>query len=77
MVGTKIINANTGNPDKGLPRADGLTLLFDPRTARPSVIMQVAEVSVLRTAAVSTLAARHLRNGSAGHTVKPHSFCRG
>ncbi len=64
VVGTKIINANTGNPDSGLPRADGLTLLFDPSTARPSVILQAAEISALRTAAVSTLAALHLQNGS-------------
>jgi ornithine cyclodeaminase/alanine dehydrogenase-like protein (mu-crystallin family) len=64
VVGTKIINANTGNPDNGLPRADGLTLLFDPSTARPSVILQAAEISALRTAAVSTLAALHLQNGS-------------
>jgi ornithine cyclodeaminase/alanine dehydrogenase-like protein (mu-crystallin family) len=64
IVGTKIINANTGNPDNGLPRADGLTLLFDPSTARPLVILQAAEISALRTAAVSTLAARHLQNGA-------------
>jgi ornithine cyclodeaminase len=64
IVGTKIINANTGNPDRGFPRADGLTLLFDPSTARPSVILQAAEISALRTAAVSTLAALHLQNGS-------------
>ena len=64
VVGTKIINANTGNPDNGLPRADGLTLLFDPATARPSVILQAAEISALRTAAVSTLAALHLQNGA-------------
>lgn len=64
IIGTKIINANTGNPDKGFPRADGLTLLFDPSTARPSVILQAAEISALRTAAVSTLAALHLRNSS-------------
>jgi N-[(2S)-2-amino-2-carboxyethyl]-L-glutamate dehydrogenase len=63
VVGTKIINANTGNPDNGLPRADGLTLLFDPSTARPSAILQAAEISALRTAAVSTLAALHLQNG--------------
>lgn len=63
VVGTKIINANTGNPANGLPRADGLTLLFDPATARPSVILQGAEISALRTAAVSTLAALHLHNG--------------
>jgi ornithine cyclodeaminase/alanine dehydrogenase-like protein (mu-crystallin family) len=64
VVGTKIINANTGNPDNGLPRADGLTILFDPWTARPSVILQGAQISALRTAAVSTLAALHLQNGS-------------
>jgi ornithine cyclodeaminase/alanine dehydrogenase-like protein (mu-crystallin family) len=64
VVGTKIINANTGNPDNGLPRANGLTLLFDPLTARPSVILQAAEISALRTAVVSTLAALHLQNGS-------------
>jgi ornithine cyclodeaminase len=62
VVGTKIINANTGNPDNGLPRADGLTILFDPSTARPSAILQAAEISALRTAAVSTLAALRLRN---------------
>ena len=44
VAGTKIINANTGNPDNGLPRADGLTLLFDASTARPSVILQAAEI---------------------------------
>jgi ornithine cyclodeaminase/alanine dehydrogenase-like protein (mu-crystallin family) len=64
VAGTKIINANTGNPDRGLPRADGLTLLFDQSTARPSVILQGAEISALRTAAVSTLAALRLHNGS-------------
>lgn len=63
VVGTKIINANTGNPDSGLPRADGLTLLFDPSTARPLVIAQAAQISALRTAAVSTLAAVRLHNG--------------
>lgn len=60
VVGTKIINANTGNPDLGLPRADGLTILFDPRSARPRAVLQGAHISALRTAAVSTLAAREL-----------------
>lgn len=64
VVGTKIINANTGNPDRGLPRADGLTILFDPRSTRPQAIFQGAHISALRTAAVSTLAARKLRNSS-------------
>jgi N-[(2S)-2-amino-2-carboxyethyl]-L-glutamate dehydrogenase len=63
VVGTKIINANTGNPDHGLPRADGLTILFDPRSARPRAVLQGAHISALRTAAVSTLAARELVTG--------------
>lgn len=72
VVGTKIINANTGNPDRGLPRADGLTLLFDPATARPLAILQAAEISALRTAAVSTLAALRLRNGRNDQTGSEH-----
>jgi ornithine cyclodeaminase len=64
LVGTKIINANTGNPDRGLPRADGLTLLFDPATVRPAAILQGAQISALRTAAVSTLAAVRLHAGT-------------
>src|SRR4051794_3884923 len=32
VAGTKIINANPANVDHGLPRASGLTLLFDPES---------------------------------------------
>src|SRR5207244_1055553 len=53
LVGTKVINANTSNPSRGLPRADGLVLLFDPVTARPTAILQAAEISAARTAAAS------------------------
>jgi N-[(2S)-2-amino-2-carboxyethyl]-L-glutamate dehydrogenase len=60
ILGTKIINSSTENPSRGLPRAAGLTLLFNPVTARPEVILQAATISALRTAAVSTLAAMHL-----------------
>jgi ornithine cyclodeaminase/alanine dehydrogenase-like protein (mu-crystallin family) len=65
VVGTKIINANTGNPDRGLPRADGLTLLFDPASARPYGILQAAQISALRTAAISVAAARRLHRPGA------------
>ncbi len=61
VLGTKIINASTNNPGRGLPRAAGLTLLFNPVTARPEAILQAGGISALRTAAVSTLAALHLR----------------
>jgi ornithine cyclodeaminase len=61
VIGTKIINASIRNPASGLPRASGLTLLFNPVTARPEAILQAASISALRTAAVSTLAALHLQ----------------
>ncbi|HEU4392011.1 MAG TPA: hypothetical protein VFR04_00090 [Solirubrobacterales bacterium] len=60
-VGTKIINANVDNPGRGLPRASGLTILFDPVTARPACAMHAALISATRTAAISTAAAEQLR----------------
>jgi ornithine cyclodeaminase len=55
-LGVKIINANPANPSRGLPRASGLILLFDPATARIRCAMQAEHVSSGRTAAVSALA---------------------
>lgn len=59
-VGVKVINANTANPDSGLPRASGLTVLFDVQTARPRCVMSAGHISALRTAAVSVLAGQLL-----------------
>jgi ornithine cyclodeaminase len=55
-VGSKIINGNIANPGRGLPRASGLTLLFDEVSARPLCIMEGAFLSSLRTASVTLLA---------------------
>lgn len=55
-LGVKIINANPANPSRGLPRASGLILLFDPATARIRCAMQAEHISSARTAAVSALA---------------------
>jgi len=54
-AGVKVINANPANVARGLPRASGLTLLFDPDTARPLCVMEGARLSALRTAAVTAL----------------------
>lgn len=59
--GCKIINACIGNVERGLPRANGLILLFDPETAAPVCIMEGAQISALRTAAVSIAALRGVR----------------
>lgn len=55
-AGVKIINANPANPDRGLARASGVTILFDVQTGRPVCIMEAARISCLRTAAVTALA---------------------
>lgn len=57
VAGTKIINSNPANPAHGLPRASGLTLLFDNNSARITCVMEGAYISSLRTASVTMLAA--------------------
>jgi ornithine cyclodeaminase/alanine dehydrogenase-like protein (mu-crystallin family) len=59
-VGTKVINACLGNVGQGLPRASGLTMLFDPATARIVSIMAAQHISAQRTAAVTVAAAAEL-----------------
>jgi len=56
-VGTKIINGNIANPERGQPRASGLTLLFDETSAHVVCAMEAAYISSLRTASVTVLAA--------------------
>lgn len=56
-AGTKIINGNNANVLRGLPRASGLTLLFESTSGRVTCIMEGAYISSLRTASVSMLAA--------------------
>jgi N-[(2S)-2-amino-2-carboxyethyl]-L-glutamate dehydrogenase len=55
-IGVKIINSSLGNELRRLPRASGFVLLFDPATARVTTIMAAADISALRTAAVTALA---------------------
>ena len=57
IAGTKIINGNIANPARGLPRASGLTLLFDSTSTRIMCIMEGAYISSLRTASVTALSA--------------------
>lgn len=59
-IGLKVINSSLENPDRGLPRAQGLTLLFDRATARPVAMMPAAAVSATRTAACTLLSLRLL-----------------
>ncbi|BCL83220.1 ornithine cyclodeaminase [Ktedonobacteria bacterium brp13] len=67
MAGTKIINGNIANPTRGLPRASGLTLLYDNTTVQVACIMEGASISSLRTACVTTLSMELLRGKAIEH----------
>jgi N-[(2S)-2-amino-2-carboxyethyl]-L-glutamate dehydrogenase len=56
MAGTKIINSNPANVLRGLPRASGLTMLYDSVSTRITCVMEAAHLSSLRTASVTGLA---------------------
>lgn len=65
MVGTKIINGNIQNYHYGFERASGITLSIDPITGRILSIMEGAQISAIRTAAVSFLGMEYLKKS--GH----------
>ena len=58
---TKINGNFAANPDRfGLPRIQGAAVLSDVRSGYPLAVMDSAELTVLRTAAATGVAARHL-----------------
>jgi ornithine cyclodeaminase/alanine dehydrogenase-like protein (mu-crystallin family) len=59
-LGVKIINSSLDNPSRGIPRAQGLIVLFDPETAYPTAILEAAYISALRTSAYTALSVRLL-----------------
>lgn len=63
--GSKMINSSLGNAERGIPRAQGLMVLHDPDIGWPSVVMEAAFLSALRTAAVSAVGAAMLRQSAA------------
>jgi ornithine cyclodeaminase/alanine dehydrogenase-like protein (mu-crystallin family) len=68
--GAKVLTLLPGNPAVGRPAIQGVVLLFDHATGAPSVLLDGAELTALRTAAVSGLATRLLaRNDARSHGV--------
>jgi len=61
------VNANfPGNPERhGLPTIQGIIGLFDTATGRPLALLDSIEITTLRTAAASALAARLLARADA------------
>jgi ornithine cyclodeaminase/alanine dehydrogenase-like protein (mu-crystallin family) len=60
------LNANFGsNPRRGLPRIQGVVALFDARDGRPLALLDSIELTALRTAAMTAVAARRLARADA------------
>ncbi|EAR24600.1 ornithine cyclodeaminase, putative [marine actinobacterium PHSC20C1] len=55
-VGIKVITVSPGNPDQGLPRIQGLYILFDAETLTPRLLLDGAALTSIRTPAVSLAA---------------------
>jgi ornithine cyclodeaminase/alanine dehydrogenase-like protein (mu-crystallin family) len=59
-IGVKLITLTPENADTGNPVVNGIYALFDGATGEPAAVLDGAELTARRTAAVSGLAARYL-----------------
>ncbi|RBQ19009.1 ornithine cyclodeaminase family protein [Spongiactinospora rosea] len=59
-AGVKVATVAPGNPERGLPRIQGVYLLLDGHTLAPLAALPGIALTSLRTPAVSALAVRHL-----------------
>jgi len=68
-VGVKVVTVAPGNPVLGLPRINGVYLLFDSATLVPVAQFDAAALTAVRTAAVSALAVDRLAPAEASRLV--------
>ena len=59
-AGVKLATVAPANPERGLPRIQGVYVLFDAATLAPAALVDGIALTSLRTAAVSALAVRRL-----------------
>ena len=64
--GVKLLSLFPGNPAAGLSSHLGLVLLFEPKHGLPVALLDAAELTAIRTAAVSGLATQLLARDDAG-----------
>ena len=57
-VGVKVVSVAPGNAGRGLPRIQGVYVLFDEATLTPQAVLDGAALTTLRTPAVSVAAVR-------------------
>lgn len=66
FAGVKIATVAPGNTARGLSKIQGLYLLFDSATLAPLAVMDGAELTLIRTPAVTITALKHLLAAGAG-----------
>ena len=59
-MGIKIVSVFPDNPQRGRPAIQGITLLTDAETGEHLAVMDATYLTVLRTGAISGVAAKHL-----------------
>jgi ornithine cyclodeaminase/alanine dehydrogenase-like protein (mu-crystallin family) len=69
FAGVKVVTIAPDNPARGLPRINGLYVLFDAATLVPVAQLDAAELTAVRTAAVSALAVDRLARPDAARLV--------
>jgi ornithine cyclodeaminase len=60
FVGVKLVSVAPSNPERGLPRVQGVYLLMDAGTLTPVALLDGVALTSLRTPAVSAVALRRL-----------------
>lgn len=68
-AGVKLVGIDPRNADRGLPRIQGVFVLFDPPGLTPSAVLDARALTTLRTAAVSGVATRLLARHVETHLV--------
>jgi ornithine cyclodeaminase/alanine dehydrogenase-like protein (mu-crystallin family) len=68
-LGVKLASVAPANPEAGLPRIQGVYVLFDPVTLAPAAMLDGIALTALRTSAVSALAVRHLAEPDASRLL--------
>lgn len=58
--GVKVATIAPQNPSTGLPKIQGIYVLFDSRTLAPLAVMDGAELTLIRTPATTALAVKHI-----------------
>ena len=64
-LGTKLLTLFPNNPDRGLPFIQGIVVMFDAGTGRPTGLLEGTALTAIRTGAASGLATSLLANADA------------